>query len=153
MTTYRSRGAQAAEVQRGITGGEATPGRLNAVIRSMRAAHGANMARHARTLLRGGLQIAVLDDVLAANPVAQVSRIESDRKPKGAPSLGCSAAARPAGPYAGIGGVPAADLVDPIIMFIATGLRRSELFALRWEDFDETAGTITVCGKIARIQV
>jgi integrase len=33
----------------------------------------------------------------------------------------------------------------------ATGLRRSELLALRWVDFDEGAGTITVSGKIARI--
>src|SRR4029079_19328719 len=45
-----------------------------------------------------------------------------------------------------------ADLVDPITVFMATGLRRSELLALRWEDFDEDAGTITVSGKIARIQ-
>jgi integrase len=29
--------------------------------------------------------------------------------------------------------------------------RRSELLALRWQDFDEKAGTITVPGKIARI--
>ncbi len=47
----------------------------------------------------------------------------------------------------------AADLIDPIIIFAATGLRRSELFALRWEDFDEAAGTITACGKIARLPV
>lgn len=46
----------------------------------------------------------------------------------------------------------AADLVDPITVFIATGLRRSELLALRWEDSDEESGMMTVSGKIARIQ-
>lgn len=32
-----------------------------------------------------------------------------------------------------------------------TNASNSELFALLWENFSETAGTITVCGKIARI--
>jgi hypothetical protein len=39
---------------------------MNALVRSMRLAHGANMPRDGRTLLRGALQIAVLDDVLGA---------------------------------------------------------------------------------------
>ncbi len=87
MTTYRSAARKLRKFSEALRVGDATPGRLNAVIRSIRQAHGANMARHGRTLLRGGLQIAVLDDVLGANPVAQVSRIESDHKPKGAPAL------------------------------------------------------------------
>ena len=44
------------------------------------------------------------------------------------------------------------DLIDPITLLAATGLRRSELLALRWSDFDEVAGTIAVSGKIARIE-
>ena len=87
MTTYRSAARKLRKFSEALRVGDATPGRLNAVIRSMRLAHGANMARHGRTLMRGALQIAVLDDVLGANPLAQVSRIESDRKPKGAPAL------------------------------------------------------------------
>ena len=43
-----------------------------------------------------------------------------------------------------------ADLVDPITVLIATGLRRSELLGLRWIDFDTDAGTITVTGKVIR---
>jgi integrase len=42
------------------------------------------------------------------------------------------------------------DLVDPITLLIATGLRRSELLCLRWADYDAAAGTITVCGKVIR---
>jgi integrase len=43
------------------------------------------------------------------------------------------------------------DLVDPITMLIATGLRRSELLGLVWRNFDETAGRIAVSGKVVRV--
>lgn len=151
MTTYRSAARKLRKFSEALRVGDATPGRLNAVIRSMRQEHGANMARHGRTLLRGALQIAVLDDVLGANPVAQVSRIESDRKPKGAPALEAVQLRDLLGKLRASEECARADLVDPITVFIATGLRRSELLALRWEDFDADAGTITVSGKIARI--
>lgn len=42
------------------------------------------------------------------------------------------------------------DLVDPITLFIATGLRISELLGLQWADFDESASTLTVTGKVIR---
>jgi integrase len=42
------------------------------------------------------------------------------------------------------------DLVDPITILIATGLRRSELLGLRWSDFDADAATITVLGQVVR---
>jgi integrase len=35
-------------------------------------------------------------------------------------------------------------------VLIATGLRRSELLGLRWTDFDETTGTLTIPGKVVR---
>jgi integrase len=35
-------------------------------------------------------------------------------------------------------------------MLIATGLRRSELLALRWSEFDADAGTVAVAGKVVR---
>jgi len=41
--------------------------------------------------------------------------------------------------------------LDPITIPIATGLRRSELLALRWDDYDDGAGTITVTGKVVRV--
>lgn len=152
MTTYRSAARKLEKFSSALRVREATPGRLNAVIRSMKTAHGANMARHGRTLLRGALQIAVLDDVIAANPVAQVSRIESDRKPQGAPALDAGQLRDLLGKLRASEACHAADIVDPIILFVATGLRRSELLALRWVDYDEAAGTLTVSGKIARIR-
>jgi integrase len=152
MTTYRSAARKLARFSEALRVGEATPGRISAIIRSMHAAHGANMARHGRTLLRGALQIAVLDDVLGSNPVAQVGRIESDRKPQGAPALDADALRDLLGKLQVSLPCEKADLIDPITLLAATGLRRSELLALRWIDFDEVAGTIAVSGKIARIE-
>ena len=43
------------------------------------------------------------------------------------------------------------DLADPFTILVATGLRRGELLALRWSDYDESAGTLAVCGKVVRI--
>lgn len=45
----------------------------------------------------------------------------------------------------------ASNLVDPFTILVATGLRRCELLALRWSDFDETAGTLAVTGKVVRV--
>ena len=42
--------------------------------------------------------------------------------------------------------------MDPIALFVATGVRLSELLALRWSDFDENTGMITVCGKVVRVK-
>jgi integrase len=151
LTTYRSAARKLRKFSEALRVGEATPGRLNAVIRSMHKAHGANMARHGRTLLKGALQIAVLDDVLGSNPVSQVSRIESDRKPKGAPALDVLQLRDLLGKLRASQECQTKDLVDPIIVFIATGLRRSELLGLRWEDFNDLTGMVTVSGKIARI--
>jgi integrase len=38
----------------------------------------------------------------------------------------------------------------PITLFIATGLRISELLALRWVDFEDATATLTVTGKVIR---
>ncbi len=56
-------------------------------------------------------------------------------------AVGSCAARVPRWPRHGVGGVT---------LLIATGLRRSELLALRWCDFDADAGTISVCGKVVR---
>jgi integrase len=151
LTTYRSAARRLAQFSGSLRVGDATPGRVNAVIRSMRKAHWANMARHGRTLLRAGLQIAVMDDVLGSNPVREVNKIESDHKPKGAPALTAQQLRDLLSKLRASAFCQHHDLVDPITEFIATGLRRSELLALRWEDFDQKTGTMSVTGKLVRV--
>jgi hypothetical protein len=68
LDTYRYDATKLAKFIAGVRVGEATPARIDAALRSMRNTHGPTMARRARTLLRGALQLAVLNNVLGTNP-------------------------------------------------------------------------------------
>ncbi len=130
---------------------EANPARIDAALRAMTNSHGPGMARQAKTILSGALQLAVMANALAANPVRDVAIIKSKRPPKGAPALTVEQlrdllAGLRASDYC-----REHDLADPFTMLIATGLRRGELLALRWSDYDEPAGTLAVCGKVVRV--
>ena len=116
----------------------------------MRTAHGATMAKQAKTILRGALQLAVLANVIGTNPVRDVSGIPQDR-PRGATALTADEVRELLSKLGVSQYCRQHDLVDPITLFIATGLRRSELLGLRWADFDDNAGTITVSGKALRV--
>jgi integrase len=135
----------------GLRLGEATPARLDAALRSMRSAHGPTMARQAKSILRGALQLAVMEDVLTANPVRDVQPLKSKQRPKGAKALTAEQLRELLGKLATSGYCTTHDLVDPITLLIATGLRRSELLGLRWSDYDEDAGTLSVTGKVVRV--
>ena len=150
LDTYRYDAGKLAKFIAGVRVGEASPARIDAALRAMRAAHGATMARRARTLLRGALQLAVLNNVLGTNPVRDVQMIKSKGQPKGATALTAEQLRDLLIELRASETCHKRDLVDPITVLIATGLRRSELLALRWTDFDAEAGTITVAGKVVR---
>src|SRR5215217_6673861 len=44
------------------------------------------------------------------------------------------------------------DLRDPVTLIAATGLRRSELLALRWEDIDPDERVATVADSVVRLK-
>ncbi|MDX1874054.1 site-specific integrase [Mycolicibacterium sp. 120266] len=134
----------------GVKVGEASAAILDAALRSMRTAHGAVMARQSRTLLRGALQLAVLNNVLGSNPVRDVQAIKSKKQPKGAHALTADQLRDLLTKLRTSEVCRRRDLTDPITLLIATGLRRSELLALQWTDFDAEAGTISVSGKVIR---
>lgn len=150
MDTYREAAGKLNKFIGGVRVYEATAGRINSAIDAMRSAHGATMARQARTVLSGGMQLAVLAEVIDRNPVREVESIERTAPRSGAVSLtvdelrGLMVSLRQSD-YC-----QEHDLVDPVTLFIATGLRRSELLALRWSDFDADTGTLTVAGKVVR---
>ena len=96
------------------------------------------MARQSKTILRGGLHLAVMANVLAATRCATCS--PSSRRPaEGRHGVDCRAAPRAAGKLRASDACQRHDLVDPITLLIATGLRISELLGLLWTDFDEDA--------------
>jgi integrase len=150
LDTYRYDAGRLAKFIAGVKVGEASAARLDAALRSMRTAHGATMARRGRTLLRGALQLAVLNNVLGANPVRDVQMIKSSRQQTGAKALTAEQLRELIEKLNGSESCRKRDLVDPISVLVATGLRRSELLALRWSDFDEAAGTVTVAAKVVR---
>jgi integrase len=134
----------------GVRVREASTSRLDAALRSMRSAHGATMAKQAKTILRGGLQLAVMANVLSANPVRDVQPLPTKGRPKGAAALTADALRDLLTNVQASDYCRSHDLVDPITILAATGLRESELLGLQWNDFDATAGTLTVTGKVVR---
>jgi integrase len=146
--TYRYTAAKFVKFIGGVRVGEATPPRIDAALRSMRAAHGAGMAKQSKVILRGALQLAVMANVIGTNPVRDVSAIKQSQ-PHGAVALTSNELRELLDKVAASEYCRDRDLVGPVTMLIATGLRRSELLGLRWTDYDAEAATVT--GKVVRV--
>lgn len=151
MSTYRFTTNNLKKFIGGLRVGEATPARMDATLRSMRTAHGATKARQSKSILRGALQLAVMASVLNANPVRDVQPLRSNSQPKGAVALTAEQLRELLVKLQASDFCEKHDLIDPITLLIATGLRRSELLGLRWMDVDEKAGMLAVTGKVIRV--
>lgn len=150
IDTYRYCAKLLAKIIAGVRLGEATPARLDAAIRSMRRAHGDVMAVQSKTILTGGLHLAVMANVIGANPVRDVSPMRSKSRPKGATALTADELRGLLAQLRASEACQRHDLVDPITLFVATGLRISELLGLEWANFDDAAATLTIAGKVIR---
>lgn len=150
IDAYRYTAAKFVKLIGGVRVGEATPPRIDAALRSMRAAHGAGMAKQAKAILGGALQLAVMANVIGTNPVRDVSGIKQNQ-PHGAVALTANELRELLAKVETSEYCRDHDLVGPITMLIATGLRRSELLGLRWTDYDAEAGTITITGRVVRV--
>ena len=135
--------------------GEAMPGLLDEILRGIRRDHGATRERHTKVALNSVLTDAVMSGAIAANPVRELGtrrRRKADKKPRGAPALGVEQV------RALLKGViesevcVSKDLRDPVILLAATGLRRSELLALRWQDVDLDDRVLSVNGSVVRVK-
>lgn len=169
--TYRRDAGLLLERLGALRVGEATAQRLGRVLDDLAAKHGATSAKRCKTVLTAIMGLAVREGALARNPVRDVEQIR-------VPSAGReSARALTAEELAlllhrlktSTVTLPAerrgkrealkktvrvwaceVDLVDPIVCLAGTGLRRSELLGLRWQDVDLEKGTITVTGHVVR---
>jgi integrase len=150
IDTYRWVAPNLARIISGVRVGEATPARIDAAIRSMRRAHGDVTAVHAKTILNGGLQLAVMANVIGSNPVRDVSPLSGRTRAKGAQALTADELRGLLAKLRASEDCQRHDLVDPITMFIATGLRISELLGVHWVDVDDQAATLAVTGKVIR---
>jgi integrase len=136
LDSYRSAAKKVLKFIGGVRVGEATPARIDAALRSMRATHGATSARVSKTILRGALQLAVMANALSSNPVRDVETIKSKHRPKGAIALTGRQLRDLLPKLRESQYCHEQDLVDPITLLIATGLRESELLGLLWTDID-----------------
>jgi integrase len=150
LATYKFAADKLEKFLGGVRLREASTSRLDAALRSMRSAHGATMAKQGKTILRGGLQLAVMSNVLSANPVRDVQPLRAKSQPMGATALTAEQLRRVLANVAASERCRDNDLVDPIIVLAASGLRESELLGLRWIDFDPGEGTVAVTGKLVR---
>ncbi|SIM21774.1 Phage integrase (fragment) [Mycobacteroides abscessus subsp. abscessus] len=152
IDTYRYCAQLLGKIVTGVRVGEATPARIDAAIRSMRRAHGDVMAVQAKTILKGGLHLAVMASVLGANPVRDVSPIRAKKKVRGAPSLTADGLRELLAKLRASKECQRHDLVDPMTLFIATGARISEVLGWWWTDFHEDDYTLDITGKVVRVR-
>jgi integrase len=150
LDTYRVTARRISEVCGAIRVGEANAGHMDTALQTMRTRHGSGMARHARAVLRGALQLAIQAQILTLNPMRDVSAIKSTKPVKGAPPLTDTGLRDLLAAVRGSEYCQQHDLVDPITMAIATGLRRGELLGLRWCDYDPDNRIIAVTGRVYR---
>ncbi|WP_287164183.1 site-specific integrase [Rhodococcus sp. (in: high G+C Gram-positive bacteria)] len=150
---------------------EATPQRLGRILDDLGAAHGATTAKQAKTVMTAMFAVAVREGAAPRNPVRDVETIRVSSTSKET-TRGLTAAELLQlldGLQSSAESLPVqgnakkekttrtvsqwakdVDLVDPVVMLAGTGLRRSELLALRWDDYDAAAGTVTVAGHVVR---
>jgi integrase len=96
---------------------------------------------------------AVLAGVIAANPVRELRRRRQRKtEVKGARALGVDQVRALLAAINGSEVCEQKDLRDPVVLLAATGLRRSELLALRWEDVDLDECVATVSGSVVRLK-
>lgn len=139
----------------GIRVGEADAGLLDEILRGIRRDHGETRARHTKVALNSVLSDAVLAGAIAANPIKELGqrrRRKTDNKVKGAPALEVDQVRALLKAVGESEACEQMDLRDPITILIATGTRRSEVLALRWEDVDLDEKVLTVAGSVVRLK-
>lgn len=99
--------------------------------------------RQVYTVLRAGLDGAVRDGLLARNPAALVKRPGVERRE--AKHLGADAVALV------LKAAESSRYHTALVLIAATGLRKGEALALRWDRVDLDAGTLRVAATLGRI--
>lgn len=132
---------------------EATPGLLDEILRGIRRDHGVTRERHTKVALNSVLTDAVMAGAVMANPVRELGRRRTRKSDvKGAPALDVDQVRALLSAVAESKMCAQKDLCDPVIVLAATGLRRSELLALRWQDVDLDGRVLTVSGSVVRLK-
>jgi site-specific recombinase XerC len=130
---------------------ELTVGTVHRFLRSVAEHHGPGTAKMCRSVLSGMCGLAARHDALDRNPVRDVDRSTTGRGniPR---SLSAAEARQLRALLTYDAKAVERDLPDFVAMMLATGLRIGECAALRWEDLDLKAGTVTVRSTVVRLK-
>ncbi len=177
VDTYREIIAKLDARAGGLLIRECTPRRLDKLLVELAEAHGPTTAKQAKLVLSGVFVLAIRDGAVNRDPMRDVGPVRFPSKAAEAPSKrrslmpeelaallhGLKTSQLPLPPETrGKKKVAtettrtvsewarAVDLVDPVLLLAGTGLRRSEMLGLRWQDYDTEAGTIAVTGRVVR---
>lgn len=142
-----------------LTVAECSVTRLDRFLKATAAGTGAPSAKVCRSVLSGVLALAVRHGAAATNPVRDVAGITVTPKEIRALTVEEIQAARSAVRAWQLGAPlkegaprrgrpPTQDLLDILDLLLATGARIGELLAVRWQDVDLEAGTLTISGTI-----
>lgn len=134
---------------------EATPPRLQRLLDRVSETSGPGQARMLAVVLGGMLSLAVRYGAAAANTAAELRTPAREARAVRAPTpddvheLRARMAAWDARPPARDG--TQRDLAGLVDVLLGTGCRPGEALALRWDDVDLQAGTVTITGTVARV--
>lgn len=128
---------------------ELTPQAADRVITTISEHHGPGTARTCRTILSQVMGEAVRLDAIDSNPVAATRAPRAAKPDPRALTPAELAALREAVAAHEARGRSKSDVADVVEVQLATGMRIGEVLALRWQDVDLSAGTVTVSGTVA----
>ncbi len=130
---------------------ELTVGLVDRHLATVKANHGASLAKTTRSVLSGLCGLAARHDALATNPTRYVSKISV--KTKRAPKALTPAELAQIRAYLSYDAIARShDLPDLVALLSATGVRIGELAALTWDCVNLDAGTIEVKATVVRIR-
>ena len=128
---------------------EITTRTVEQTLKAMLEHHGTSVARTSRVILSQVMATAVRLDAIERNPVRDAQQPKAPKPEPKALTIDELAQVRAAIAAHEAKGRSKSDVADVVELLIATGARIGEVLALRWEDIDLDAGTLTICGTVS----
>jgi integrase len=131
---------------------EVTVGRVDALIKSVRARSGTGAAQSTRAVVSGILGLAARHDAIERNPTRDADSITAEKPQRAARAMTLEEVALLRGKLLADETARARDLPDLVDFLLATGLRIGEAAAATWDSVDLAGRTVEVRGTVVRIK-
>ena len=128
---------------------EITTRTVEQTLKAMLEHHGTSVARTSRVILSQVMATAVRLDAIERNPVRDAQQPKAPKPEPKALTIPELAQVRAAIAAHEAKGRSKSDVADVVELLIATGARIGEVLALRWEDVNLDAGTLTICATVS----